>query len=114
MFELAVALFLLALLFGSMFVPLQAQLDARKTEETEAVLYRAREALLGYAAANGYLPCPGTASGAEPREADHAAGSCPAYHGYLPAIALGLQPTDSRGYAIDAWNTPASHIRYAV
>jgi hypothetical protein len=114
MFELAVALFLLALIFGSMFVPLQAQLDARKTEETEAILHRAREALLGYAAANGYLPCPAVSSGAEPREADHATGTCPAYHGYLPAIALGLQPTDSRGLAIDAWNTPASHIRYAV
>ena len=114
MFELAVALFLLALLFGSLFVPLQAQLDARKTEQTEAILYQAREALLGYAAANGYLPCPAITSGAEPREADHASGSCPAYHGYLPAAALGLQPTDSRGYAVDAWHTGASEIRYAV
>src|ERR1700759_584127 len=95
MFELAVALFLMALLFGSMFVPLQAKIDLRKTEETDAILYRAREALLGYAAANGYLPCPADATqgGIEPVEADHATGSCPVYYGYLPAAALGLQPT---------------------
>jgi prepilin-type N-terminal cleavage/methylation domain-containing protein len=113
--ELAVALFLMALLFGSLFVPLQAQLEARKTEETERILERAREALLGYAAAQGYFPCPADAQGGiEPAEADHASGSCPSYFGFLPAAALGLQPADSQGYAIDAWGGAASRIRYAV
>lgn len=116
MFELAVGLFLLALLFGSLFVPLQAQIDARRTEASHEILYRAREALLGYAAAHGYLPCPADASagGVEPPATDHATGSCPAYHGYLPAAALGLQPTDAQGYAIDAWGADANRIRYAV
>ena len=116
MFELAVGLFLLALIFGSVFVPLQAQLDGRRTEQTEDVLQRAREALLGYVAANGYLPCPAdnTRGGIEPPEADHATGVCPSYFGFLPAAALGLQPTDAQGYAVDAWGGPASRIRYAV
>src|SRR4051794_35630545 len=79
LFEVAVALFLLALLFGSMFVPLQPQLEARKTEQTDEILYRAREALLGYAAANGYFPSPAdiVKGGIEAVEADHATGSCP-------------------------------------
>jgi prepilin-type N-terminal cleavage/methylation domain-containing protein len=114
--ELAVALFLMALLFGSLFLPLQAQLEARKTEETERILDRAREALLGYAAANGYFPCPAdnAKGGIEAAEADHASGSCPAYFGFLPAAALGLQPADAQGYALDAWGGAASRIRYAV
>jgi prepilin-type N-terminal cleavage/methylation domain-containing protein len=114
--ELAVALFLLALLFGGMFVPLQAQLDARKTDETELILHRAREALLGYAAANGYFPCPAdnVKGGIEATAADHATGTCPAYYGYLPAATLGLQPADAQGYAIDAWGSAPSRIRYAV
>jgi prepilin-type N-terminal cleavage/methylation domain-containing protein len=114
--ELAVALFLLSLLFGSLFLPLQAQLQARKTEETDRILDRAREALLGYAAANGYFPCPadGARGGTEPPEADHGAGACPSYFGFLPAAMLGLQPADSQGYAIDAWGSPSSRIRYAV
>ena len=116
MIELAVALFLMALLFGSLFVPLQAQLEARKTEETDRILERAREALLGYAAANGHFPCPAdnAKGGVEPAEADHATGACPVYFGFLPAAALGLQPTDSQGYAIDAWGLEAGRIRYAV
>ena len=56
--ELAVALFLIALLFGSLFVPLQTQVETRKIEETEQVLERAREALLGYAVAHGRFPVP--------------------------------------------------------
>ena len=116
MFELAVALFLLALLFGSIFVPLQAQLEARRTEETQHTLERARDALLGYAAANGYLPCPAdnAKGGVEAVEADHSTGACPSYFGFLPAAALGLQPTDAQGYAVDAWGGAASRIRYAV
>jgi prepilin-type N-terminal cleavage/methylation domain-containing protein len=114
--ELAVALFLIALLFGSLFVPLEAKLDARKTEETGAILDRAREALLGYAAANGYFPCPAdNVKGAvEATQADHASGACPSYFGYLPAAALGFQPADAQGYAIDAWGGTGGRIRYAV
>ena len=116
MLELAVGLFLLALLFGSVFVPLQQQLDGRRTEETQRLLLKAREALLGYAAANGYFPCPADVikGGIEAAGSDHTTGSCPFYQGYLPSAALGLQPTDAQGYAVDAWGGSANRIRYAV
>jgi prepilin-type N-terminal cleavage/methylation domain-containing protein len=114
--ELAVGLFLLGLLVGTVFYPLQQQLESRRSDDTERLLYKAREALLGYVAANGYFPCPadGTGGGAEASGSDHASGACAASHGFLPAALLGLQPTDAQGYAVDAWGGSASRIRYAV
>src|SRR5688572_26149089 len=114
--EVAVALFLLSLLFGSVFIPLRSQVESRKVEETERLLEKAREALLGYALARGYFPCPADASsaGQEPPGTDHATGSCPTYYGYFPAAALGFQPSDAQGYAVDAWGSLANRIRYAV
>jgi hypothetical protein len=84
--------------------------------------------LIGYAAANGYFPCPADyalgSSGAEsPGASNHTAvtGACPAnvtggvsttvYIGYLPAVTLGFTPIDTNGYALDAWQ---NRIRYAV
>ena len=114
--ELAVALFLLALLFGSVFVPLEVQVDTRKIEQTGQLLDRAREALLGFAATHGYFPCPADAasSGQEAAGSEHATGVCPTYHGFLPAAALGLPVPDANGYARDAWGTAANRMRYAV
>jgi type II secretory pathway pseudopilin PulG len=115
-FEVAVALFLLGLIFGSIVIPLRSRLETRKIEETERLLDNAREALLGYAATRGHFPCPadGASAGQEPTGTDHGNGSCPTYSGFLPAAALGLQATDGQGYAADAWRTPANRIRYAV
>jgi type II secretory pathway pseudopilin PulG len=113
--ELAVALFLLTLLFGGIVMPLQSQVEIRRIEDTAALLEKAREALLGYAAARGYFPCPsdGTSAG-EPAATDHATGACTTQYGFLPGAALGLQQLDAQGYALDAWGGPANRIRYAV
>jgi type II secretory pathway pseudopilin PulG len=115
-FEIAVALFLLGLIFGGVFLPLQSQVETRKIEDTERLLDRAREALLGYAVTRGHFPCPaGAASaGQEPAATEHATGSCPTYFGFLPAAVLGFQSSDSQGYAADAWGTRVHRIRYAV
>jgi type II secretory pathway pseudopilin PulG len=89
---------------------LSAQQETHAREETQRLLEQAREALLGYAVANGRLPCP--ASGATTGVEALAGGVCSnAYDGFLPAITLGFQPVDSSGYALDAWN---NRIRYAV
>lgn len=34
--------------------------------------------------------------------------------GFLPAMSLGITPTDANGYALDAFATPSSQLRYAV
>jgi prepilin-type N-terminal cleavage/methylation domain-containing protein len=114
--ELAVALFLMALIFGGIAMPLQARVEMRKTEETQRILDAARTALLGYATANGYLPCPADESsvGQEAAGTNHETGHCPTYFGFLPAAALGMDVSESRGYAVDAWGGSGNRIRYAV
>lgn len=97
-------------------MPLQAQVDVRKVDQTEQLLDQAREALLGFAALHGYLPCPADAAsrGHEAAGSDHSTGVCPIYHGFLPGALLGLPASDANGYALDGWGTAANRIRYAV
>lgn len=114
--EHAVSLSIIALLLGSIMVPLQTQIENRKVDETKRILEVAQEMLLGYAAANGYFPCPATASssGQEPPGSDHTTGACPVWHGFLPAALLGFRPTDAQGFALDAWDRLENRIRYSV
>src|SRR5205085_3506807 len=117
--ELAVTLFIVTLLLGSVLIPLQTQVETRKIEETQRLLEQARDALLGYASSFGYFPCPATATsaGTEPPApgTDHATGACVTYNGFLPAALLGFTPVDADGFAIDAWGgAAANRLRYAV
>jgi type II secretory pathway pseudopilin PulG len=114
--EQAVSLSVIALVLGSIMVPLQTQVENRKVDETRRTVELAQELLLGFAAANGYFPCPADAAsnGQEPIGANHATGACPAYQGFLPAALLGFKPTDADGYAVDAWESRANRVRYAV
>lgn len=64
--EMAVVLFIIVLVIGSALVPLSTQVEQRQVSDTEKSLAEIRDALLGFAVANGYLPCPDTgATGAE-------------------------------------------------
>lgn len=56
--EVAVVLFILVLLLGSLLVPLTTQVEQRQISDTEKTLESVRDALLGFAVANGHLPCP--------------------------------------------------------
>lgn len=114
--EHAVSLSVIALMLGSIMVPLQTQLENRKVDETRRALELAQEMLLGFVAAHGYFPCPADAAsnGQEPAGTNHATGTCPAWHGFLPAALLGFKPIDPQGYALDAWEMPSNRIRYAV
>jgi type II secretory pathway pseudopilin PulG len=114
--EQAVSLSVIALVLGSIMVPLSTQIENRKIDETRRMLELAQEMLLGFAAANGYFPCPADAAsnGQEPLGTNHLTGSCPVSHGFLPAALLGFRPTDARGYGLDAWETASQRIRYAV
>jgi type II secretory pathway pseudopilin PulG len=89
---------------------LSAQSEQRAREETQRRLEQARDALLGYAVANGRLPCPAssTSNGAEAFTGSTCSNP---YDGFLPAVTLGFLPVDADGLALDAWN---NRIRYAV
>jgi type II secretory pathway pseudopilin PulG len=117
--ELAVALFVLMLLLSSIVVPLTTRVEQRKISDTRRALDEARDALIGFAAANGRLPCPasGTSNGNESFAAggSTANGSCSNFFdGFLPAVTLGLTATDNQGYAVDGWGLEQNRIRYAV
>jgi prepilin-type N-terminal cleavage/methylation domain-containing protein len=107
--ELAVVLAVTGLLLTSTLYTFSAQIDGRSRAETQRRLEEARELVLGFALVNGRLPCPGIASG---DEAGGGAAPCASYYGgFLPARAIGFQPTDAAGFGLDAWG---NRIRYAV
>jgi type II secretory pathway pseudopilin PulG len=109
--ELAVVFAIVALLLAGVLGTLSAQAEQRHHAETRRRLEAAVEALLGFAIAHRRLPCPASA-GSTGDESPPGGGACSTYYGgFLPARALGLQPSDADGYALDAWG---NRIRYAV
>jgi len=104
---MAVALFIIALLLGSMLVPLTAQVEQRQIADTQKRQDEAKEALIGFALANGYLPCP--AISATNGQEDRTAGTCTGAKrsGYLPWETLGVSRLDAWGRVYRYSVTPA-------
>ena len=113
--ELAIVMFIVALLLGGMLLPLSAQQDVRSYGDTQKLLSDARDALLGYAMANDRLPCPAwtNTNGVEDRNPD---GSCNHPHdGFFPAATVGMAPVDGSRYLVDGWGSDIDNrVRYAV
>lgn len=117
--EVMVAMLIMTILLAGIAVPIGAQVALRRHEETRRLLDEAREAILGFAATSGRLPCPATADSRGQESfapgGDALNGNCSRFHdGFLPAATLGLSPLDSNGFARDGWGTEANRIRYAV
>jgi prepilin-type N-terminal cleavage/methylation domain-containing protein len=116
--EIAVVLIIISVLFAMIAIPLATQIDLRRTEDTQRQLEAIKEALIGYAVANGRLPCPAiaTSNGNEAFAAGGNAtnGNCQQFVGFLPAATLGLSPVDANGFALDAWGLTQNRIRYGV
>lgn len=117
--ELVVVLLVVVLIASGLAVPLAAQVQLRRQDETRRLLEDARDALMGFAAANGRLPCPATAqsNGQESFSptGNAATGDCATfYSGFLPGATLGMAPLDEGGFVRDPWLTPRSRVRYAV
>ncbi|MBL8472922.1 MAG: type II secretion system protein [Rhodocyclaceae bacterium] len=94
--EAAIVLVLVGLLIGGLAIPLSARLEQRQYEQTRQTLADIREALLGFAAARGYLPCP--AKSASDAEEDRApGGACNRQSGLLPWRTLGTADADDWG-----------------
>lgn len=128
--EIAVVLVIITVMFTLVSVPLSTQVQLRRIEDTRRQLETAKSAILGFAVANGRLPCPAQAnSGGQESFCAAATGTCVGsetttvqthgncsnfYDGFLPAVTLGLSPIDTSGFSRDAWETPSNRIRYAV
>jgi prepilin-type N-terminal cleavage/methylation domain-containing protein len=109
--ELAISVFIVALLLGAILIPLGTQVEQRQISETRKYLEEIKESLIGFAIANGRLPCPAssTSSGVE---SPSGGGACTNnYNGFVPAVTLGLTTVNNQGFAVDPWG---NRIRYAV
>lgn len=129
--ELAIVLTIVGFLMAGLLPTLSSQVETQRIRDTRKQLDEIKDALIGYATANGRLPCPASStSNGNESFCTSASGSCGAeiisptptpnpghghcknpYDGFVPAASLGLAPVDSQGYMLDGWN---NRIRYAV
>lgn len=111
--EVAISVFVITLLLGGILLPLSTQVEQGKTSETQRALDEIRESLIGFAASNGYLPCPDKmaatpAGGTGPNDGleDVTGNNCVVAEGNLPWATLGAPNADSWGnrfrYRVDA------------
>jgi prepilin-type N-terminal cleavage/methylation domain-containing protein len=107
--EVAVVLFVITLLLGSLLVPLTTQVEQRQISDTQRMLEDIKEALIGHAVAKGYLPCPDRTSGGAGTANDTANDGVEDYNtitgvcfsttatGNVPWVTLGLGESDPWG-----------------
>jgi len=112
--EMAIVMVIVGLLIGGLLTPLSAQKEQARRQENQRLLEDAREALFGFAAANGYLPCPATLAGNGLEVRSTSAGKCGAnapdnnyFSGRLPWVTLGLRAE------FDPWGN-GHLVKYAV
>lgn len=106
--EIAIVMVIIGLLVGGLLMPLSAQMDQRRNSETQKALDEINQALIGFAIANGRLPCPAPATTATGTagaglEATTGSGSALACTnadgvGVMPWATLGVNETDSWGH----------------
>jgi len=107
--EIAIAVFIITLLLGSILVPLTTQVEQRQVGETQKILEDIKEALVGHAIAKQYLPCPDRTSGGAGTANDTANDGVEDYNtgtgicfsttatGNVPWVTLNLGAMDSWG-----------------
>jgi prepilin-type N-terminal cleavage/methylation domain-containing protein len=122
--ELAVALAIIALLLAGALIPLSTQIDVRNVGDTQRSMESIREAIVGFAQANGRLPCPADGSiaagaanaGIEAISGNSCAAvnsaSCTAINGAIPCwvvpwATLGTPETDAWGRRFSYRVSPA-------
>ena len=109
--EMAIVMVVLGLLLGGILAPLSARQEQDRRNKNAALLDQAREALIGYAITNGYLPCPDTdpvnnpGSGTENSPCTSTNNTFA--QGRLPWATLGINAE------YDAWGAP-HQFRYIV
>lgn len=105
--EMAFVLIIVTLLLGGLLVPFATQVEQKRIAETQKALEEIKEALLGFAVANGRLPCPDNATVVSATANNGEEDACSAgveSEGSLPWATLGVG-------AADAWG---NRLRYRV
>ena len=121
--ELAVALAIIALLIAGALIPLSTQMDVRNVADTRRSMESMREAIIGFAQANGRLPCPadgtvpagGTDASGRPAGAEQltpatlpppSTAACTNSFGVVPWTTLGVPETDGWNRRFSYWVSP--------
>lgn len=94
--EMAIVLIIFGILLGGLLTSLSAQTEQKSRNSTEQSIESIKEALIGYALVNGYLPCPDSnliPTGIE--GARDVNGWCLTSEGTLPWLALSINRTDA-------------------
>lgn len=91
--EMAIVMVVLGLLLGGMLIPLSTQMEKKDRDETERALEEIKDALIGYAMANGRLPCPDTDNDG----IINMSGTCSNQQGTIPWVDLGVGKEDAWG-----------------
>jgi prepilin-type N-terminal cleavage/methylation domain-containing protein len=105
--EMAIVLVIVGLLIGGLVTPLSVQLEQRRVADTQRGMEEAREALIGFAVRNGYLPCPAISATNGLEDRDGARCSNERRIGFLPWATLGLNKLDSWNHLYLYSVTPA-------
>ncbi len=99
--ELAVVMFVVALMLAGALIPLTTQMEVRSIAETRRIMDQINESLIGFAQTNGRLPCPASgavATGtANAGTEQYTSPSCTALVGVIPWSTLGVPETDAWG-----------------
>jgi prepilin-type N-terminal cleavage/methylation domain-containing protein len=112
--ELAVVLFLVALLLGALLGPVTLRLEAEQRARAEAYLAEVKQALIGFALRTGRLPCTDTSGtdGLEDRTPPGCLTPPPGSTGYARCNGVGYLPNVNLGVASkDPWGR---RLRYYV
>jgi prepilin-type N-terminal cleavage/methylation domain-containing protein len=105
--EMAIVLVIVGLLIGGLVTPLSMQLEQRRVADTQRAMEEARDALLGFAVRNGYLPCPAISAANGLEDRDGARCTNERRIGFLPWATLGLSKLDSWNHLYLYSVTPA-------
>jgi prepilin-type N-terminal cleavage/methylation domain-containing protein len=92
--EMAFVLIIVTLLLGGLLVPFATQVEQKRIAETQRAMEEIKEALLGFAVANGRLPCPDTLASNDGLEDSPCAANV---EGNLPWATLGAGSQDAWG-----------------
>lgn len=105
--ELAIVLAVVAFVIGGLLVPLSMQIEQQKVRETRKELDEIKEALIGFAIVNRYLPCPAVSWTDGNEDRNSGTHQCNKRVGFVPWGALGVSKLDSWGHIFAYSVTPA-------
>lgn len=104
--ELSIVLLVIGMLSSSVVIPLVSSMKQARVKQTTAQLSHIRQAMHGYLASAGRLPCPINIDrrAFEQHDIDQ---PCAVAHGALPAAPLGVMGEQSAtGALLDPWGRP--------